>query len=79
MSPNIYKGVSMPAIFSLLLAAAVRSPLVSMNACHCNCFFKLKTRMTLLLNHYIPRCPFYCTYFAFRRTGVHPPLTILSK
>ncbi|TET87171.1 MAG: hypothetical protein E3J96_05975 [Sulfurovum sp.] len=42
--------------------------------CHCNCYFKLKTRMKLLLHHYIPRCPFYCTYFAFRRTGVHPPL-----
>jgi hypothetical protein len=25
------------------------------------------------LNHYIPRCPYYTTYFAFRRTGVHPP------
>jgi len=43
--------------------------------CHCNKFFRLKTRLTLLLNHYIPRCPFYCTYFAFRRTGSHPPLT----
>ena len=42
--------------------------------CHCNCYFKLRTRLALLLNHYIPRCPFYCTYFAFRRTGVHPPL-----
>ncbi len=41
--------------------------------CHCNCYFKLRTRLALLLNHYIPRCPFYCTYFAFRRTGVHPP------
>jgi len=41
--------------------------------CHCNCYYKRKTRLTLLLNHYIPRCPFYCTYFAFRRTGVHPP------
>jgi len=41
--------------------------------CHCNCYYKRKTRLALLLNHYIPRCPFYCTYFAFRRTGVHPP------
>ena len=49
--------------------------LCSLNAkpCHCNCFYKLKTRLTLLLNHYIPRCPYYTTYFAFRRTGVHPP------
>ncbi len=42
--------------------------------CHCNCFFNLKTRLTLLSYHYIPRCPYYTTYFAFRRTGVHPPL-----
>ena len=42
--------------------------------CHCNCFFKRKARLILMLNHYIPRCPYYCTYFAFRRTGVHPPL-----
>jgi len=46
--------------------------------CHCNCYFKHKTRLTLLLNHYIPRCPFYCTYFAFRRTGVHPPKYLFS-
>lgn len=53
----------------LLEATLVKAP----KPCHCNCYFKLKTRLTLLLNHYIPRCPFYCTYFAFRRTGVHPP------
>jgi len=41
--------------------------------CHCNCYYKRQTRLALLLNHYIPRCPFYCTYFAFRRSGVHPP------
>ena len=44
--------------------------------CHCNCFYKLKTKIALLINTYIPRCPYYTTYFAFRRTGVHPPLTI---
>ncbi|DAB41079.1 MAG TPA: hypothetical protein CFH81_01920 [Sulfurovum sp. UBA12169] len=42
--------------------------------CHCNRFFKLKIRLILLLNHFIPRCPYYTTCFAFRRTGVHPPL-----
>ena len=45
--------------------------------CHCNCFFKLKTKLVLLCNIFIPRCPYYTTYFAFRRTGVHPPITIL--
>jgi len=50
-----------------------------LKACHCNCYFKLKTRLTLLLNQYIPRCPYYTTFYAFRRTGVHPPFTIISK
>jgi len=44
--------------------------------CNCNCYYKLKTQITLLLNHFIPRCPFYTVCFAFRRTGVHPPLFI---
>ena len=43
-------------------------------ACHCNCFFKKRIRLILLLNHFIPRCPYYTKYFAFRRSGVHPPL-----
>jgi hypothetical protein len=41
--------------------------------CHCNCFFKIRIRLILLLNHFIPRCPYYTTHFAFRRSGVHPP------
>ena len=41
--------------------------------CHCNCFYKLKTKIALLINIFIPRCPFYKVCFAFRRTGVHPP------
>jgi len=41
--------------------------------CHCQYYFKVKTRLMLLLNHYIPRCSYYTTYFAYRRTGVHPP------
>lgn len=69
----------MPMLFTQLFHALVESPLVVAKACHCNCYFKLKTRLALLLNHYIPRCPFYTTFYAFRRTGVHPPFTILSK
>ena len=42
--------------------------------CHCNYLYNLRTRLILLINHFIPRCPYYTTYFAFRRTGVHPPL-----
>ena len=48
--------------------------LLNAKPCHCNCFYKLKTRLTLLINTFIPRCPFYTVCFAFRRTGVHPPL-----
>ena len=42
--------------------------------CRCNCFYRHKTKLARLIYHYIPRCPYYCTYFAFRRTGVHPPI-----
>ncbi len=44
------------------------------SSCYCNCLFKLKTKLAIHIFHYIPRCPYYTTYFAFRRTGVHPPL-----
>ena len=47
---------------------------LSQKTCHCNCYFNLKTKIALLLNHFIPRCPYYTVCFAFRRTGVHPPL-----
>lgn len=41
--------------------------------CHCDLFFKLKTQLAVTLFNFIPRCPYYCKFFAFRRTGVHPP------
>ena len=50
------------------------SLLVNNKPCHCDCFFKRRTALAVRLFRYIPRCPFYCTFFAFRRTGVHPPL-----
>ncbi len=49
---------------------------VNKKPCNCNCFFKLKTILALKLNHFIPRCQYYTTHFAFRRTGVHPPYFI---
>lgn len=45
----------------------------NLKPCSCNTYFRIKTRIILLINTFIPRCPFYCTYFAYRRTGVHPP------
>lgn len=48
----------------------------SSKPCHCDCIFKRKTRLAVALFKFIPRCPYYCKFFAFRRTGVHPPQTI---
>ena len=42
--------------------------------CHCDCVFRRKTALAITLFKFIPRCPYYDTFFAFRRTGVHPPL-----
>ena len=47
--------------------------LVVKKACHCNKIFLRKTKLILALNHFIPRCAYYNPYFAFRRTGTHPP------
>ncbi|MFY9084386.1 hypothetical protein [Aliarcobacter cryaerophilus] len=47
--------------------------LASNKPCHCDCFFKKLTALAIKLFKFIPRCPYYTTYFAFRRTGVHPP------
>jgi len=70
----------MSILFLRLYNAVFNAPLALANlkACHCNCYFKLKTKLALLLHHYIPRCPYYTTFYAFRRTGVHPPQTLFS-
>jgi len=44
--------------------------------CRCAKVYGQIVRLTLLLNHFIPRCPYYTTWYAFRRTGVHPPKSI---
>ncbi len=44
--------------------------------CHCHLFLTLKSKLMVLLNHYIPRCSYYTVCFAFRRSGVHPPFSI---
>jgi len=49
------------------------------SSCHCNCYFNLKTRLATRIYHYIPRCPYYNPFFAFRRTGVHPPPLVFFK
>ncbi len=62
-----------PPDVEILLANTI---LQENKACHCNCIFRKHIRLILLLNHFIPRCPFYTKYFAFRRTGAHPPLSL---
>lgn len=62
----------------LLTPDAVTTPILRQPVSLCNCFYGHIARLTLLYHHYIPRCPYYNTYFAFRRTGVHPPHTLFS-
>ena len=56
-----------------LLESFYALPLTDAKPCHCNCFFKRMARLMFMLYRYIPRCPYYTTFYAFRRTGVHPP------
>ncbi len=53
----------------------ITTPLESFatKGCHCNYYYRLKSVLSLKIYIFIPRCPYYTTYFAFRRTGVHPP------
>ena len=44
--------------------------------CQKACYFNLKTKLVISNFKFIPRCPYYRTYFAFRRTGIHPPTII---
>lgn len=60
-----------PTLTEILLCTYVNTT----KPCHCDCLFKRKTRLAISLFKFIPRCPFYCTFFAFRRTGTHPPLS----
>ncbi len=50
---------------------------VNQKPCHCNYSYKLKALLSLKINHFIPRCQYYTTYFAFRRSGIHPPSFII--
>jgi len=68
----------MVTLITRLIDAIQTAPILQQRVCLCNCFYKRKARLVLLLNHFIPRCPYYNTYFAFRRTGVHPPLSLFS-
>ena len=60
---------------SILLQEVLLSNFIqNKKPCHCDCFFRNKTALAVSLFKFIPRCPYYNTFFAFRRTGVHPPI-----
>ncbi|MFK5938290.1 MAG: hypothetical protein QM497_07835 [Sulfurimonas sp.] len=59
-----------PPLESLTLCEINNKP------CRCNSYYKLKTILMLKINHFIPRCLYYTTCFAFRRSGIHPPYFI---
>ncbi|MBL1244354.1 MAG: hypothetical protein COA39_008195 [Sulfurimonas sp.] len=44
--------------------------------CHCHAFLTIKSKLMVLLNNFIPRCSYYTVYFAFRRSGIHPPISL---
>ena len=64
----------MPRLAQRLIDAIQTAPILVQKICLCHRFHRHRAHLILLLNHFIPRCPYYNTYFAFRRTGVHPPL-----
>ena len=59
---------------SLLQESLLSCFLQNKKPCHCDCVFKRRTALAVALFKFIPRCPYYDTFFAFRRTGVHPPI-----
>ncbi|RXK01152.1 hypothetical protein CRU98_01510 [Arcobacter sp. CECT 8986] len=60
-------------IVSLEELSLLNSFVQNSKPCHCDCVFRRKTQLAVALFKFIPRCPYYCKFFAFRRTGVHPP------
>jgi hypothetical protein len=44
--------------------------------CHCNCYFRARTKLLLKLFKRIPKCNCKCRFFSFRRTGTHPPYVL---
>ncbi len=47
--------------------------LISDTPCHCDCYFKSRTRRTLLHAKLLCFKQCNCRFYSFRRTGTHPP------
>ena len=58
------------------LTTATKITLNVKKACHCNKVFLRKTKLVLALNHFVKKSSYYHTYFAFRRSGIHPPFVV---
>jgi hypothetical protein len=41
--------------------------------CHCDCYFRHRTSLTLRERRKKSPCNCNCRFYSFRRTGVHPP------
>jgi len=41
--------------------------------CHCDCYFRRRTTLTLRACRKKSPCNCNCRFYSFRRTGVHPP------
>lgn len=41
--------------------------------CHCDCYFRRRTLLTLRTCRKTSACNCNCRFYSFRRTGVHPP------
>lgn len=41
--------------------------------CHCDCYFRRRTLLTLRACRKTSACNCNCRFYSFRRTGVHPP------
>ena len=70
ISSNEEEEESPPLLQENLLSCFIQNK----KPCHCDCVFKRRTALAVALFKFIPRCPYYDTFFAFRRTGVHPPI-----
>ena len=70
ISSNEEEEESPPNLQENLLSCFIQNK----KPCHCDCVFKRRTALAVALFKFIPRCPYYDTFFAFRRTGVHPPI-----
>ncbi|MCJ8328007.1 MAG: hypothetical protein MJK08_13010 [Campylobacterales bacterium] len=45
---------------------------------HIENIFNHQVALAIVLFQFIPRCPYYCAFFAFRRSGVHPPKALFT-